>query len=81
MKQVELKTRPQVPRLCRYNLFSSKMLIYGAAASAAPFDPLWQILPFVSADPSPVTEQQNTLPALLHTALLPLLSASPSPHC
>ena len=52
------------------------MFIYGAAASAAPFDPLWQILPFVSADPSPVTEQQNTLPALLHTALLPLLSAS-----
>ena len=60
------------------------MLIYGAAASAAPFDPLWQILPFVSADPSPVVRQMSSrtlcqifsilhcyhssLPALLHTA-------------
>ena len=84
MKQVGLKTWTQVPWLCRYNLFSWKILIYGAAASAAPFDPLWQLLPFVSAGPSPVTRQMSSrtlcqpfsilhcyhssLPALLHTA-------------
>ena len=84
MKQVGLKTWTQVPWLCRYNLFSWKILIYGAAASAAPFDPLWQLLPFVSADPSPVTRQMSSrtlcqpfslllcyhssLPALLLTA-------------
>ena len=54
------------------------MLIYGAAASAAPFDPLWHILPFVSADPSPVTEQQKTLPAIFLTASQ--LAVTHTPH-